>query len=275
MRLVGGVLVLVLLLWRFGSGPFAHAWQVTTWASAAVALVLTAFATLANAWRWRVVSAALGVSLTTSESVTAYYRSQFLNSVLPGGVLGDAHRGARHGHDVGDLGAGLRATGWDRVAGQLVLAGLAVVAIGLLPTPLHRFGLLALAAMVVLGLAGWWLARRRGVFSFIGRDLRLLLRPGVAGRLAVASCLSTAAYVTVFTVAARSVGVGLGPALVLPLALMVLVGSAVPFNVAGWGPREGVTAAVFAAAGLASADGLTVSIDTMHADVARALAGSE
>jgi len=38
------------------------------------------------------------------------------------------------------------------------------------------------------------------------------------------------------------------------------VGSAIPLNVAGWGPREGVTAGAFALAGLSSADGLTVSI---------------
>jgi uncharacterized membrane protein YbhN (UPF0104 family) len=259
-RLVGGVVVLALILWWFGSGPFADAWQVTTWRSIAVALVLTAFATLANAWRWRAVSAALGVSLTTTESVTAYYRSQFLNSVLPGGVLGDAHRGTRHGQDVGDLGAGLRATGWDRVAGQLVQAALVVVTLGLLPTPLRRFGFVALAVLVALGLAAWWLGRRRGVLAFVGHDLRQLLRPGIAGRLVVASCVSTAAYVAVFAVAVHAVGVQVGPDVVVPLALVVLVGSAIPLNVAGWGPREGVTAAVFAAAGLASADGLTVSI---------------
>jgi hypothetical protein len=34
----------------------------------------------------------------------------------------------------------------------------------------------------------------------------------------------------------------------------------VPLNVAGWGPREGVTAGVFALAGLGSETGLTVSI---------------
>lgn len=259
-RLVGGVLVLVLLLWRFGAGPFDDAWQVTTWGSVALALVLTLFATLANAWRWRVVSATLGVSLTTRESVTAYYRSQFLNTVLPGGVLGDAHRGTRHGQDVGDLGAGLRATGWDRVAGQLVQAGLVVLTVGLLPTPLRRYAPVALAALVVFGLAAWWLGRRRGVLSFVGRDLGLLHRPAVAGRMVVASCASTTAYLAIFVVAVHAVGVDVRPMVVVPLALVVLVGSAIPLNVAGWGPREGVTAAVFAAAGLAPADGLTVSI---------------
>jgi uncharacterized membrane protein YbhN (UPF0104 family) len=260
LRLVGGVLVLGLLVWRFGTGPFADAFRVTTWGSVALALVFTAAATLANAWRWRVVSAHLGVPLTVTESVTAYYRSQFLNSVLPGGVLGDAHRGTRHGREVGDLGAGLRATGWDRVSGQVVLAGLVALAVVLIPTPLRRYAIVAVAAVGLVALAGWWLGHRRGVLSFVGGDLRVLLRPAVSGRLTGASCLSTAAYVAIFAVAVHSVGVDVGPALLVPLALVVLVGSAIPLNVAGWGPREGVTAGAFALAGLTSADGLTVSI---------------
>lgn len=259
-RLIGGVLVLVLLVWRFGTGPFADAWRLTTWTSVLAALLLTLGATLANAWRWRVVSAALGVPLTPRESVTAYYRSQFLNSVLPGGILGDAHRGTRHGRDVGDLGAGLRATVWDRVAGQVVQGALVVVALVVLPTPLRRYAPVAVVAVVVVALVAWWLGRRRGLLAFVGDDLRVLLRPAVSGRLMGASCLSTAAYVAVFAVALHSVGVEVTAALVVPLALTVLAGSAIPLNVAGWGPREGVTAGVFALAGLASADGLTVSV---------------
>jgi uncharacterized membrane protein YbhN (UPF0104 family) len=260
LRFLGGVVLLGLLVWRFGTGPFADAWRVTTWWSVALALLLTALATLANAWRWRVVSATLGVALTTTDSVASYYRSQFLNSVLPGGVLGDAHRGARHGRETGDLGAGLRATVWDRLAGQTVQVGLLVLALAVLPTPLRRFTPLALVGLALVGFAGWWIGRRRGVLAFVGRDLRALVRPGVAGRLVGASCISTAAYVTVFAVAVATVDADVRPSLLVPLALLVLVGSAVPLNVAGWGPREGVAAGVFALSGLASADGLTVSI---------------
>jgi uncharacterized membrane protein YbhN (UPF0104 family) len=259
-RLVGGVLVLALLVWRFGTGPFADGWHETTWASVAAAVLLTAVATLANAWRWRVVSASLGIPLATNESVAAYYRSQFLNSVLPGGVLGDAHRGTRHGRETGDLGGGLRAMVWDRVTGQAVQIGLVLLALAVLPTPLQRYSPAVLAVGAVVFGAGWLLGRRGALFAFLGRDLRILLRPAVSGRLVLASCVSTAAHVAVFVVALTSVGADVGATLVLPLALTVLVGGAIPLNVAGWGPREGVTAAVFGLAGLSSADGLTVSV---------------
>ena len=42
-------------------------------------------------------------------------------------------------------------------------------------------------------------------------------------------------------------------------ALVVLAGSAVPVNVAGWGPREGVAAWAFAAAGLGASAGVTAA----------------
>jgi hypothetical protein len=41
--------------------------------------------------------------------------------------------------------------------------------------------------------------------------------------------------------------------------LLALLAMAVPLNVGGWGPREGVVAWAFAAVGLGAADGLAVS----------------
>ena len=64
----------------------------------------------------------LGVDCRCRAAVAAYYRSLFLNTTLPGGVVGDVHRGVSHGRDVGDVGRGLRAVAWERSAGQVVQA---------------------------------------------------------------------------------------------------------------------------------------------------------
>jgi hypothetical protein len=42
--------------------------------------------------------------------------------------------------------------------------------------------------------------------------------------------------------------------------LVVLVGMGVPVNIAGWGPREGVAAWAFGAAGLGADAGLSVAV---------------
>jgi glycosyltransferase 2 family protein len=67
--------------------------------------------------------------------------------------------------------------------------------------------------------------------------------------------------VAIFLVAVHAVGVDASWQLQITAALVVLVLSAVPLNVAGWGPREGAGAWVFGYAGLGAATGLTVSIE--------------
>ena len=77
--------------------------------------------------------AASACSLPLPAAVAAYYRSLFLNLTLPGGVVGDVHRGVSHGRDVHDVGRGLRAVAWERSAGQVVQAVLTVVVLLALP----------------------------------------------------------------------------------------------------------------------------------------------
>jgi len=45
----------------------------------------------------------------------------------------------------------------------------------------------------------------------------------------------------------------------VPLALIVLAGAALP-NIGGWGPREGVTAWAFSAAGIGAAAGVATAV---------------
>jgi len=262
LRLLGGLLVLAFLVYEFGTGPFADAWQVTTWTSVLAALLLNFGATLTSAWRWRLVARALGAPLTVRQSVTGYYRSQFLNTVLPGGVLGDAHRGVRHGRRAGDVGVGLRATAWDRVFGQVVQIALTLLALALLGTPLTGLAPVALLVVVLLAGGGWLLMRlRRTADVWVGSDLRTLLHLPTAPLVALASIGTTAGHVAIFLVAEHAVGVDASWELQVTIALVVLVLSSVPLNVAGWGLREGAGAWVFGYAGLGAATGLTVSIE--------------
>jgi hypothetical protein len=68
-----------------------------------------------------------------------------------------------------------------------------------------------------------------------------------------------AGHAVTFLVAARSAGVTAPIAELLPLALIVLAAAALP-NIGGWGPREGVTAWAFAAAGLGASRGVATAV---------------
>jgi uncharacterized membrane protein YbhN (UPF0104 family) len=262
LRLLGGVLVLALVLWRFGTGPFADAWRATTGGTVLAAVAVNVAGTLACAWRWRVVARALGAPLSFGASVTAYYRSQALNSLLPGGVLGDAHRGIRHGRAAGEVGLGLRATAWDRITGQVVQACFLLGALLLVGGPWPVWTAYAvLAGPASLGLLAAARPRPGSPFARVVADLRRLGTLAAAPWVVLASAGASAAHVTGFLVAAHAVGVRASLPLLATIALVVLVGSAVPLSVAGWGPREGVAVWAFAAAGLGSATGLTVSVE--------------
>ena len=87
-----------------------------------------------------------------------------------------------------------------------------------------------------------------------------MLDPAAVPAVLGTSLLAATGHALVFLVAADAAGVSAPTTTLLPIALVVLVAAAVPVNVAGWGPREGVAAWAFAAVGLGAATGATVAV---------------
>jgi hypothetical protein len=240
----GAVLVLALLFLRVGGEPFLDGVRAVDPASVLVVVALTALSTLAAAWRWQGLARSLGDPVRLPAAVAAYYRSQFLNSVLPGGVVGDVHRGIARGRDRADVRGSLLAVAWDRVLGQavqvLITGGVLLLTAW---APPEALVVLLLGVAVVVGL----LVVLGAISSERARGRRL---GPVIPRALVASVVTTGG---------RAAGVSATPAVLLPLALLVLVAAAVPLSVAGWGVREGAAAWLFAAAGLGAGAGVTVA----------------
>ncbi|MFI6034481.1 lysylphosphatidylglycerol synthase transmembrane domain-containing protein [Streptomyces sp. NPDC051315] len=268
---VAGAAVLAVLLWRMGTGVFLDGLRRIDAPTLLVALGIGAVTTVCSAWRWALVARGLRIRLPLGEAVADYYRSLFLNAALPGGILGDVHRAVRHGQSAGDVGRGVRAVVLERTAGQLVLAVAGVTVLLILPSPVladvrHFAPLVALGAVgalaVVLAVrmnapAG----RRSGRVRATLTEARegLLSRRGGPG-VAVSSVVVLAGHLATFVVAARAVGSAASVVTLLPLALLALLAMSLPLNVGGWGPREGVTAWAFGAAGLGAHTGLAVAV---------------
>jgi glycosyltransferase 2 family protein len=260
---------LAVLVWRLGTGPFLDGLRAVDGRSLAAAAGLGVLTTACAAWRWRVVARGLGADLPLGAAIAAYYRSLFLNVTLPGGVVGDVHRGISHGRDMSDVSRGLRAVAWERSAGQAVQVVIAVAVLLVVPSPVQpAMPLVALAVVAAavgvalaarlrpeVGRSAW--ARLRGA---VGRDLRdgLLARRAWPA-IALASAVVVAGQSLTFLIAARSAGVTAPASELLALALLVLLAAALP-NIAGWGPREGVTAWAFAAAGLGASRGVATAV---------------
>jgi uncharacterized membrane protein YbhN (UPF0104 family) len=268
-RLVGSAVTLAVLVWRLGAGPFLDGIRTVDGRALAAAAGLAVLTTVCCAWRWKIVAGGLGIDLSLPAAVAAYYRSLFLNVTLPGGIVGDVHRGVSHGRDVSDVARALRAVAWERSAGQAVQAILTVVVLLALPSPVHSSMPLVAIAVVgaVFGVVLVARARHRGgrsawarVRSAAAGDIHdgLLARRAWPG-IALASALVVAGHAATFLIAARTAGTTAPPSRMLPLALLVMLGMVLP-SVGGWGPREGVTAWVFAAAGLGAQQGVATAV---------------
>lgn len=268
-RLLGGLAILAAIVWRVGAGPFVDGLRAVSWWTALLAGVITAGTTACCARRWQVVAAGLGIGIRLPRAIAAYYRSQFLNGVLPAGILGDVHRGVDHGRAAGNLSRGLRAVAWERVAGQVVQLVVAVLVLAFLPSPL-RLALpivLALTLVLVLGMAAAvrfapksGVSRRTRAWRAAASDMRHgLLARRAWPAITISSALVVAGHVAVFLVAASAAGVDASLQVLCPLGVLVLVGATVPINVGGWGPREGAAAWAFASAGLGADRGVAVA----------------
>ena len=261
--------ILGLVVWRVGTGPFLDGVRHLSPGALLAAVSITAVTTVCSAWRWRTVVRGLGGRLPLPTAIAAYYRSQFLNCALPGGVVGDVHRGVRHGLDERDVGRGLRAVVWERLAGQAVLLAVAPAVLLLRGSPVRgligRFALLAAAVVLGVALLGRALARR-APSSWIRalRAGRADVRDGLLARrawpvVAVCSMAVIAGHAGTFLVAAASTGASGSPARLVPLAALVLLATGVPLSLGGWGPREGAAAWAFGAAGLGAGQGVAAA----------------
>jgi glycosyltransferase 2 family protein len=268
-RLLGSALTLAILVWRLGTGPFlAGLHAVNGWALAAAA-GLAVLTTVCSAWRWKVVAGGLGVGLSMRAAVAAYYRSLFLNLVLPGGIGGDVHRGVSHGRDVSDLSRALRSVAWERLAGQVVQILLAAIVLLALPSPVHSLmplvavalGATMFAIVLVTRLrparGPSWLKRIHGAAAGDIRAGLLARRAWLS--ISLASVLVVGGHAATFLIAARTAGTAGSPFQMLPIALLVMVVTAVP-SVGGWGPREGAAAWAFGAAGLGAQHGVATAV---------------
>jgi hypothetical protein len=170
---------------------------------------------------------------------------------------------------VSDVGHALRAVAWERFAGQVVQVLLTVMVLLALPSPVRSFMPLVAIAVLVAGIGLVFIARARpgGTRSVWARllsgaadDIRdgLLARRAWPG-IALASMVGVGGHAATFLIAARTAGTTAPASLMLPIALIAIAAMVLP-NVGGWGPREGVAAWAFGAAGLGAQRGVATAV---------------
>jgi len=275
LRWLSGPFLLGLLLLGLDGGAVLHRLKAMdpTWCVAAIGTGV--FYTTLSAWRWRFTAGRLGLSLPFRSALAEYYASIFLNQVLPGGVLGDASRAIRHARETGSSGGkgtAVRAVVLERLAAQVVMTSAALVcgAVVVVPALGHTVPRPAVWITVLVltvagaGVLGRLLARatrrRASGHSWRGDLYRAVLAPAAVGIQLLSAVLVVLAYVLMYVVAARAVGVVTPLPALAPLVPPILITMLLPVSVAGWGFREAAAAAVWSLAGMGAAEGTAVSV---------------
>lgn len=239
------------LMHQFGIAPFLVAVQSLAPLPIVVALGIGGIATLIQAQRWRLIARGCNMSLSRGDAVAKCWQAAFLNSVLPGGLAGDAIRAVEQrtlaqGTWRGSIGSVLG----ERLTGTAVI--FVAAAIALIPKLPGLATLVGVAALVATGVA--WPSLRR---------IPARARWSVLGL----ACAGWMVFAALFLIAAISGTAGSTGSLlaqagafgVFALTAVTLAGMSIPLSWGGWGSREGAAALVFPLFGSSADAGVAVA----------------
>jgi uncharacterized protein (TIRG00374 family) len=240
-----------------------------------LAILLAASQLPIGALRWQTVLHGLAVRAPLVRTLRLFLVAVFFNTCLPGGVGGDAYRiwGLRGGTIT--LSTALNSVVLER---SLVLLALFVCMIIEYPLLSERIGVdtgvrlipvLAVAGIaalaVVVGLdrvvqrwSGW---RAVHVLALLGRDARhFLLQTSAIVPGVLLSALGISLYCLTIYLLARGLGVALAIGDSFLLVPPVMLITAVPITIGGWGLREGAMVVLLGRAGIAAESALALSV---------------
>ncbi|GAC1479219.1 MAG: lysylphosphatidylglycerol synthase transmembrane domain-containing protein [Acidimicrobiales bacterium] len=242
-------------------------WDPSTIGLLAGGVALATLGIVLSAYRWQRVLAAMELPAKLGPLLNAYLASQFVSNFLPSTIGGDALRVtrlsafSRDGTTTNGAPAAFASVVLDRMSGWLILPLLCLAGLLINPTLLHlgrssraalAISVVTLVALVAVVIAagssrlGGRLAGHDGWLRFLGAVhlglARIVRRPGAAAQVIVASAVYQLAIVGAGILAARAIGINIGPTALLAFIPAVAIVQVLPVSVGGLGVREGAFA---------------------------------
>jgi hypothetical protein len=242
----------------------------------ALALAVTVLQLFLGALRWREISTDCGAPLATPQALRYNLIGSFFNQTLPSAIGGDALRLWL----LARAGSGWRAATYsvfiDRAIGLIGLAALIAMtlpwSLTLIGDPQARTAVLLLdiaalgagAVFLLLHKIRWpWLRRLWSAHHFYACSeiaSRVLFNRSSGPKLAVLSLLIHVLAVVIAWCAARSIAAPVDFGQIFQLIPPVMLITMIPISIAGWGLREASMGLAFGYAGLATHEGINVSL---------------
>ena len=241
-----------------------------------LAIAVTFFQIFVGVLRWREISSECGAPLETMQAMRYNVIGTFFNQTLPSSIGGDAVRLWR----VARGGAGWRAATYsifvDRAIGLIALAVVIVASLpwsySLITDPHGRSALLfvdfaALAGgggFLLLGRLPWpWLKRWWGTHHLHACSVianRVIFSRERGPKIAVLSVLVHVLAVVIAWCVVQSIAAPVVFSQIFQLVPPVMLITMLPISIAGWGVREATMGLAFGYAGLATNEGVNISL---------------
>jgi len=226
--------------------------------------------------RWQRIAKICGSRISWRRATLYTLIGTFFNQALPSTVGGDAARIWLMARDTGTWKSAIYSVLIDRAVGLIWLAVLVLVclpwSLALIENPVGRSALIVIGsagAAAPFGLYAITLIRRtalmrwktiRHLHDIAALAWTTLTSPPASAVIAAVSISIHLLTILVVWLCAQAIGSPfalLQSMLLIPAVILI---SAVPVSIAGWGVRESAMIAVFSYAGLPDSDGLSVSI---------------
>ncbi|MGT2434830.1 lysylphosphatidylglycerol synthase transmembrane domain-containing protein [Bradyrhizobium betae] len=242
----------------------------------AMAIAITFLQIFVGVLRWREISAACGAPLGLAQAMRYNVIGAFFNQTLPSAIGGDAVRLWL----VARAGAGWRAATYsifvDRAIGLVALAILIVASLPwsyeLITDPHGRSALLLVDFAALAGGVGflifgalkwpwlktWWATHHIHACAVIANRVIFNARRGPV--IAILSFLVHVLAVVIGWCVVQSIAAPVSFGQIFQLLPPVMLITMMPISIAGWGVREATMGLAFGFAGLASNEGVNISL---------------
>ncbi len=245
------------------------------WRAFVLSTALLAALSLPATLRWQTVLRALGRGLAFLHGLRLVLVGLFFNQVLPSNVGGDAVRIWQVRRDGVDLRTAINSVVIDRLMALGVLFLIIAVSLpalfAIVPGPVARTAIVLLAGGGLVGYVLFAFLDRLPDFFFRWRATKAIAALSTDFRTAISSprygAMALALSLFIQLVSALSVFV-LAASLEYRVSLLdcvilmppVILATAIPISIAGWGVREGAMVVAFGYAGLSPHDALALSV---------------
>jgi uncharacterized membrane protein YbhN (UPF0104 family) len=225
--------------------------------------------------RWMLITRLTPTPLPFGQAMRGYLEAAFINAFLPSLIVSDGTRMMRAIASGAQPTYAFVGVASDRLVALCALALASATGLFLLPDasrhPLVVLALVGLLPAFIIGLVVLDLFGRFFVQVSRFRILRPFLElaslmdrlrrmPGLTALVIAISLVGQGLLAGAFYILARQLDLGIGYWPMFALSAPIIVYSAVPISIGGWGVREALSAALFGLIGVAPASGVALSI---------------